>query len=401
MIKQVYLDNAATTSVSAPVLKAMLPYFGDCFGNPSEPHLWGITARKAIEESRGKVLKFFNLKKGTVVFTSGATESINLAHKGAIEAALLKFPKKKPHVITTTIEHKATLETLRHLEKLGLAKVTYLPVDREGSISLADLKKAITKATVLVSLIYVNNEVGAVQPVEQVGQILKEINRKRERPILLHLDATQAVAYLEVDMKRLNVDLLSFSAHKINGPKGTGALVLREGVSLVRQMDGGNQESGFRSGTENVPGIVGLGKALDELRDKGEKAKQVGALRDQLIKGVLKINGVELTGPPRLWRGRKIQRAPQIASFVFSGLEGEALLLMLSDKGIAAASGSACTAGDLNPSHVLMAMGIKREACHGSLRFSLSGETIKEEIDYVLKVLQGLVKKLRKMAPSF
>jgi len=376
--KQVYLDNAATTPVSSSVLKAMLPYFKDCFGNPSEPHLWGITARKAVEESRKKVLGFFNLKKGQVVFTSGATESINLALKGVAEAF------EKPHIITTAVEHKATLETVKHLEKSSLVKATYLPVDQEGLISLTGFKKAVTKDTVLVSLIYVNNEVGTIQPVKQVGQILKEINQKRKTPILFHLDATQVVAYLEVDMKRLNIDLLSLSAHKINGPKGTGVLILKKGTPLIRQMDGGNQEDGLRSGTENVPGIVGLSQALDELKNKSEKAKRVKALRDQLIRGVLKIKGVKLTGS-------KVHRAPQIASFVFKGLEGEALLLMLSDKGIAAASGSACTAGSLNPSHVLTAMGIKPELSHGSLRFSLSGETTKEEIDYVLKVLPDLV----------
>ena len=393
MMKQVYLDNAATTPVSVSVLKAMLPYFKDCFGNPSELHLWGVTARKAVEESRKKVLSFFNLKKGEIVFTSGATERINLAHKGVIEAYRLKFPKIKPHIITTTIEHKATLETIRHLEKLGLVKATYLSVDHQGLISLDQLKKAITKETALISLIYVNNEVGTVQPIGEIGVWLKKINRNRKTSVLFHLDATQAVAYLEVDMEKLNIDLLSFSAHKINGPKGTGALVLREGVSLIRQMDGGNQENSLRSGTENVPGIVGLGQALIDFEDKTKTAKKVIGLRDKLIKGILKIKGASLTGAEEA-------RAPHITSFVFESLEGEALLLMLSDEGIAAASGSACTAGNLSPSHVLTAMGIKKEACHGSLRLSLSGETTEEEIEVVLQVLPKLVKKLRKMAPS-
>jgi cysteine desulfurase len=268
-----------------------------------------------------------------------------------------------------------------------------LPVDDEGLISFDDLEKKITKDTVLVSLIYVNNETGTVQPVEKLGQLLEKINKTRKMPIALHLDATQAVAYLNTDMQKLKVDLLSMSAHKINGPKGTGVLVYRKNVSLVRQMDGGSQEDNLRSGTENVAGIVGLARALTDLNNKKQIAQKVSVLRDKLIKGVLAIDGVRLTGSPK-------QRAPHIASFVFDGLEGESLVLMLSDKGVAAASGSACTAGNLNPSHVLTAMGVKKENCHGSLRLSLSSQTTEAEIDRVLKVLPLLVKKLRLMAPQ-
>ena len=388
---KVYLDNAATTPVEPRVLQAMLPYWEEKFGNPSSIHAWGQEARKAIDKAREQVAKALGAKPKEIIFTSCATESINLAHKGLIEST-------KRHLITSQVEHKAVLEACKHLEKLGIAQVTYLPVDKLGMVKIKDVEKAIRPETVLVSLMYVNNEVGTIEPIEEIGRLIKKINESRignqESKIYFHTDATQAIQYLNCDVNRLGVDLLSLTGHKIYAPKGIGALYLREGTPLVRQQDGGGQEYKLRAGTENVPYIVALGKAIElVVQHRLSHAQRIAKLRDKLIKGVLQIPGVELTGHPT-------QRVPHIASFVVKGAEGEAILLLLSDKGIAASSGSACTSGLLKPSHVLTAMGIRPEVAHGSLRFSLSKHTTEKEIDYVLKVLPGVISQLRKMAPK-
>ena len=277
----------------------------------------------------------------------------------------------RPHIITTAIEHKAVIETCRHLASLGWADVTYLPVDCFGKVSLDALKKAITKNTVLISVGYVNNEVGTIQPISEIGELIKKINLKRKGRIYFHTDATQAIKYLNVSVESLGVDFLSFTGHKINTPKGIGVLYKREGVEIVRQMDGGAQEGNLRAGTENVPYIVGIGKAIELIKTSKSQITNLKNIQKKLIKGVLSIKGTVLTGHP-------IERAPHIASFIVDGVEGEAMVLHLSDLGIIASSGSACTSGDLRPSHVLAAMGIPPEKSHGSLRFSLDGSTFYE-----------------------
>jgi cysteine desulfurase len=397
---RVYLDNAATTKVDSRVVAAMEAYFTRFFGNASEPHLWGQEARKAVDEAREKLAKFFAARPSEIIFTSCATESINFSHKGLIEEIRIQRYKdiKRPHIITSQIEHKAVIETCKHLEKLGLAKVTYLPVDKYGLVKVDDVRRSIRPETVLVSIMYVNNEVGTVEPIAEIGKLIKEINKFRiqnsEFRIYFHTDATQAIQYYDCRVEKLGVDLLSFSGHKLHAPKGVGALYIRKGTPIIRQQDGGGQEYRLRAGTENVPYIVALGKAVEIAKRQIGKTSKLQSLRDKLIKGVLKIPGTKLTGHP-------IERAPHVASFVVDGAEGEAMLLLLSEEGIAASSGSACTSGILEPSHVLTAMRVPAALAHGSLRFSLSKGTTEEEVAYVLKVLPRIVERLRKMNPLY
>lgn len=409
--KKIYLDYAATSPVTNEVLTAMKPYFSQDYGNPSEPHLWGQKARFAIDTSRQKIADFLGAKPQEIIFTSCATESINLVHKGLIEAiretrnAIRNTPasptggqNKKPHIITSSVEHKAVLETCEHLEKLDWVKVTYLPVDKDGLVKIKDLKEAIRPETVLVSIIYVNNEIGTIQPIAEIGKLIKEINILRlssnSLPIYFHTDATQAIQYYNCQADYLGVDALSLSGHKFYAPKGVGVLYLRQGTPLVRQQDGGGQEYRLRAGTENVPYIVALSQAIEAVKKQNLEIKSsIEKLRDKLINGVLQIKGIELVGA-------KAERAPHIATFLVDGAEGEAMLLLLSEKGIAVSSGSACTSGLLQPSHVLTAMGIPPEKSHGSLRFSLGKENTEEEIDYVIEILPEIINKLRKMAPN-
>jgi len=406
-MKKIYLDNAATTAVHPEVIKAILPYFTQKFGNASEPHQWGQEAKMAIEESRRIIANFLGAKPEEIIFTSCATESINLCHKGFVEAVRSQ-KGVTPHIITTLIEHKAVLETCKHLEKLGVAEVTYLPVDKYGLVKIEDLKKAIKPDTILVSVMYVNNEVGTIEPIREIGQLIKRVNQSlitnHQPPIYFHTDATQAIQYLDCDVDKLGVDFLSFTGHKFYAPKGIGGLYVRKGTPLVRQQDGGGQEKELRSGTENVPYIVGIAKVLQLTINKPASrdsfgmqqltTKRITRLRDKLIKGVLeKIPETILTGHPTI-------RSPHIASFCFNGAEGEAILLRLDAEGIAASSGSACTSGSLEPSHVLLAMGIPAEVAHGSIRFSLGRETTEEEIDYVLEKLPKIIKEIREMAPK-
>jgi len=384
-MKKVYFDHAATSFVDPEVLKTMLPFFKDSFGNPSEVHFLGQEAKKAIERSRQAVAKFLNSRPDEIIFTSSATESINLAHKGLVES--LKG-EGKIHIITSGIEHKAVLNTCQHLEKLGWAEVTYLPVDKFGLVSLSDLKKAITPQTRLVSIMYVNNEVGTIQPIREIGDFLKKLNKQRKKKIFFHTDATQAMAYLNCRVDYLNVDLLSFTGHKIHAPKGIGALYIRKGVKLVKQQDGGRQEFNLRAGTENVPYIVGLAKAIS-LINGGKKVKKLTKdLTDQL----LKIPGVKLTGHPLL-------RAPHIVSLVIENVESESMLLLFSDRGIAVSAMSACNSDLLKPSHVLEAMQIPKNLLNNALRFSLGKNNTKEEIDYVVRNFKEVVSYLRKLAP--
>jgi cysteine desulfurase len=392
-MKKVYLDNAATTKVDPVVIRAMLPYFDKYYGNPSEYHQLGLIAKKALEASRSGLAIFFNCAGEEIIFTSSATEAINLAHKGLIEKKSGQFQKlkAKPHVITSKIEHKAVLETCIHLEKTGQAEVTYLDVDKYGLISLSDIRNSIRKNTVLVSIIYVNNEVGTIEPITQIGRLIKNENRTRKLKIAFHSDATQAIGYLNCDVNKLGVDLLSFTGHKIHAPKGVGALFVRRGIGIDRQMDGGDQERSLRSGTENVPYIVALGEAVSQIQNNKSPAK-IDQLQKFLIDNLSKIPGFTLTGHPK-------QRAPHIVSFIINGIEGESLVLRLSEKGVFISSGSACTSSSLRPSHVLTAMGFRPEESHGAIRLSLGKDTTEPELEYVVSILPKIVNDLRKMSP--
>jgi cysteine desulfurase len=410
-MKSIYLDYAATTPVSPQVLKKMQPYFADYFGNPSEIHKWGAKASEGIKFARLQISQALNCSPSEITFTSCATESINLSHKGLIESLILpnhpNSPKEHqlassaylPHIITTQIEHKAVLETVAHLEKLGWAKVTYLPVDKNGLVSVADVEKAITKNTVLVSIMYVNNEVGTIQPIAEIGELIKKINVSRlttdDSHLFFHTDTTQALPYLDCDIKKLNVDLLSFTGHKIYAPKGIGGLFIKSGTPITRQQDGGSQENNLRAGTESVPLIVGLGQATElAIRNRAKESSRLKILQQSLISQISLIPQINLTGHPT-------KRAPHIVSFIVKDVEGEAMMLLLSDLGIAVSTGSACNSQVLTSSHVLEAMGITAEDSHGSLRLSLGKDTTKEDIDYAINSIKKVVMKLRRMSPDF
>ncbi len=411
-MKSVYLDYAATTPVDPEVKKAMQPFFSDIFGNPSEIHKWGLKARGSVKNARAQVAKALHCQTSEIIFTGCATESINLAHKGLIEVLISPNPafgearrRRLPHIITSSIEHKAVLETCKHLEKLGWATVTYLPVDEYGSVSVTSVEKAITPDTVLVSIMFVNNEVGTIQPIAEIGALVKKINVSRlttrfarradDSRLFFHTDATQALPYLNCDVGKLGVDLLSFTGHKIYAPKGVGVLFVKKGTPLIRQLDGGSQENNLRAGTENVPYIVGLGKAVElTAKNKIKESIRLESLQTSLISQISLIPHIKLTGHPK-------QRAPHIASFIVENVEGEAMMLLLSDLGIAVSTGSACTSQSLSASHVLSACGIPPEDSHGSLRISLGKDTTKQDIDYAVSCIKKVVTNLRKMAPKF
>lgn len=385
MSKAIYMDHAATTHVKKEVIDEMLPYFNEVFGNPSSVHLFGRNSRKAVEKAREQVAKAINAKPEEIYFTSGGTESDNWAIKGTVKT----LKAKGNHIITTTIEHHAVLHTCEQLEKEGF-EVTYLPVDEFGLINLEDLKAAIKPNTVLISIMFANNEIGTIQPIEEIGEIAKA------HKILFHTDAVQAIGSVKVDVETQHIDMLSLSAHKFYGPKGVGALYIRKGFKPFNLIEGGHQERNRRAGTENVPGIVGLGKAIElATTDIEAHAEKLIALREKLISNVMKeIKFTRLNGHPT-------KRLPGNTSFCFRYIEGEALLLSLDLKGIAGSSGSACTSGSLDPSHVLLAIGLEHEIAHGSLRLSLGDLTTEEDIDYVLEVLPEIVQRLRNMSPLY
>ena len=382
----VYMDHTATTPTSPEVLKAMMPYFGEKFGNPSSVYSFSRESRKAIEKARTQVANALNADPSEIYFTSSGTEADNWALKGTLEKAKISG---KNHIITTAIEHHAILHTCDYLKKFEGAEVTYLPVNSEGLVSVDDVKNAITDKTALVSIMFANNEVGTIEPISEIGALC------RERKIQFHTDAVQAAAHLKIDVKAMNIDMLSMSAHKMYGPKGVGALFLRKGLSPENFMHGGAQERRRRASTENIAGIVGFGEAMEILQGRLENDKTVNsARRDRLIAGILekiphaKLNGA--TGDKRL---------PNNINFSFIGVEGETLLLDLDAKGISASTGSACSSESLDPSHVLLALGLKHEMAHGSLRFTIGRLTTDEQIDYVLNVLPEIVAKRRAMSP--
>lgn len=402
MPKKIYLDYAATTPVDKEVLKAMLPYFSDKFGNAMSVHSFGQEARKAVDKAREKAADFFNCQPNEIIFTSGATESNNLAIKGILRAYYSKF-KAKPHIITTAFEHHCVLDTCKILEKEETAEITYLPVYKNGVVKISDIKKAIRPNSILISVMYVNNEIGTVQPVAEIGKLLKQIRNKRKQnykaPALnhypfFHTDATQAVSYFDCDVKKLGVDLMSMSAHKIYGPKGAGVLCVHKDTPIKRIQDGGDQEYKLRAGTHNVPGIVGLGAAIDQLTTRNSQfaAKNILKLRNYLIKRVLKeIHGSYLNGDLK-------RRSPNNANFRFNNVEGEGMVLSLDMEGIASSTGSACSSGALQPSHVLLALGLKPEQAHGSLRLTLGKYTTKKDIDTAINKIKKIIERLRRVS---
>lgn len=393
--RKIYLDYASTTPVDPRVFAVMKPYFSQKFGNPSSLHSFGQEASEAVEKSRKQAADFFGCEPGEIVFTSGATESNNFALKGAIIARISHFSEKKikPHVITTQFEHSCVLNSCKKLEEQGMAEVTYLPVGKDGVISANELKKNIKPNTALVSIMYANNEIGTIQPVREIGKLIAKENAGRETKIIFHTDAVQAVNYIDCKVESLGVDLLTASAHKIYGPKGVGLLYIRKNTPLKRIQDGGGHEYGLRAGTLNVPGIVGLGAALELAEyERPRNCKIVEKLRDHMIVRVLKeIKGAKLNGS-------KIKRIPNNANFIFKDVEGEGMLLGLDMEGIAVSTGSACSSGDLRPSHVLTAIGISEEESHGSLRVTLGKYTTKQEIDFFIEKLKEVIAKLRKIA---
>ncbi len=377
-MNKIYLDNGASTKVDPKVVEAMKPYFTEKYGNPSSIHSFGREAKKALENSRKIIAKSINAKQEEIIFTSGGTESNNLALKGIAFAN-----KDKNHIITTKIEHDCVLESAKWLETQGF-KVTYLNVDKEGFVNPKDLEKAITDKTILVSIIHGNNEIGTIQDLEALGKICKKHN------VLFHTDACQSYTKTEIDVEKQNLNLVSLNAHKIHGPKGVGALYIREGTKITPLQHGGGHEFSLRSGTENIAGIVGFAEAV-KLADKGY-INYMTKLRDKLIKGVLKIPNVKLNGP-------REKRLCNNANFSFKSIEGESIIGRLDLEGVSASTGSACSSKTLEPSHVLLAIGLTREDAHGSLRLSLSRFTKEEDIDCVIKILPNIVKKLRSISP--
>ena len=379
----VYADNAATTRISDSVFQAMVPFLTEKYGNASSLYGLGRDSRRAIEAAREKTAKALGAEPREIYFTSCGSESDNWAIKST---ALAMAQKGKKHIITTVFEHHAVLHTCQALERQGF-EVTYLPVEPNGVVDIEKVKEAVRPDTALVTIMYANNEIGTIQPIPEIGALCQE------KGVLFHTDAVQAVGAGPIDVKAQNIDLLSLSAHKFHGPKGIGALYIRKGLVIPNLVDGGGQERGRRAGTENNAYIVGLGTAIETAcASIEEKNTRVSAMRDKLIAQLLQIPHTRLNGDP-------IKRLPGNVNISFEGVEGESLLLMLDSRGICGSSGSACTSGSLDPSHVLLALGLKHETAHGSLRLSLSGENTMEDVDYILEQLPPIVQRLRDMSP--
>ncbi|MCW5971624.1 MAG: cysteine desulfurase NifS [Blastocatellales bacterium] len=389
MMRRVYLDNSASTRVDDEVVEAMLPYFTEQYGNASSTHQWGQHAKQAIEDARAQVARLLNAQPTEIVFLSGGTESDNLAIKGIAAAHC----SRGRHIITSAFEHPAVLASCDQLEAQGFT-LTRLPVYREGIVRLKDVRAALTDETILVTVMLANNEIGTIQPIAEIGTLVAERRAAGQRHLHLHTDAVQAVGKIPVDVKQLGVDLLTFTAHKIHGPKGVGALYVRRGVRITSQMHGGRHERDRRAGTESVPLIAGIGKAAELARvHMDERAVHMRQLRDYLEAQIIeRIPDVSRNGDAE-------QRVPGVANFNFDFVEGEGLQISLDLKGIAVSTGSACSSGSTEPSHVLLAIGLPRDSGHGSLRFSLSKDTTREEIDYVIETLPAIVEKLRKISP--
>lgn len=385
MATKIYMDNAATTPVRDEVLDTILPYFKEFYGNASSVYSIAKESKKALEKAREQVAKGIGAKAEEIYFTAGGSESDNMALRGVAEA----LAKKGNHIITTKIEHHAILHTGEYLEKQG-CEVTYLPVDEFGKISLEELEKSIRPETILISVMFANNEIGTIQPIAEIGKLA------HEKGILFHTDAVQAVGHVAIDVNEMNIDLLSMSGHKLGAPKGIGAIYIRKGIPILPLIFGGAQEKKKRAGTENIPGIVGLGKAVElAVSEMETETKRLIHLRDKLINGILeKVPHSRLNGHPT-------DRLPGNCNISFGYIEGESMLLLLDAMGVAASSGSACTSGSLDPSHVLMAIGLPHEIAHGSLRLTLDRGNTEEEVDFILEKIPEVVQKLRDMSPLY
>ena len=385
MAKLIYLDNAATTQVYPEVLDAMLPYFTEYYGNPSAIYSFAGESKKAVDEARTNVAALINARTEDIYFTGGGSESDNWALKATAEA----YESKGKHIITSRIEHHAILHTCAYLEQKGY-EVTYLDVDEDGKISLEELEKAIRPDTILISIMSANNEIGTIEPIKEIGKIA------HDHGVLFHTDAVQAFGHIPIDVEEMNIDMLSASGHKINGPKGIGVMYIRKGVKIRSFIHGGAQERKRRAGTHNVPGIVGIGTAAKLAKENmAERSAKEIALRDHLIERVLK----EI--PYTRLNGHRTDRLPNNANFCFRFIEGESMLILLDQAGICGSSGSACTSGSLDPSHVLLAIGLPHEIAHGSLRLTLSAETTMEQIDFTVDCLKKIVERLRSMSPLY
>ncbi len=378
-MKKVYLDNAATTQVAKEVVEVMQPYFLEKYGNASCLHSWGQEARDAVEQSRKVIAEKINAEPEEIIFTGGGSESNNLAIKGTA----FQLKDKGNHIITSEFEHPAVLNICKALGKKGF-EVTYVAIDKNGFVNLEQLKNSITNKTVLVSIMHANNEIGTIQNINEIGNICKENN------IVFHTDAVQSFAKVPIDVKKENITLASFSAHKLHGPKGIGALYIKKATKLKKQIDGGHQEFNQRSGTENVPGIIGFAKAVEVITEKN--IENITEFRNYLINELLKIKGTALNGS-------QDNRLCNNVSISFKNVEGESILLSLDDKGVAVTTSSACTSSKLESSHVLKAIGLKSEDAHGTIRFTLSKYTTKEELDYTIESVRGIIKKLRGISP--
>lgn len=382
-MRKVYLDNAATTALSPKVLEKMMPYLTDIYGNASSPHSFGQTARIGVEHAREQVARAINADPSEIVFTGCGTESDNTVLFGVAE----RYAKKGDHIITTNVEHHAILHSCAALEKKGI-RVTYLPVDKDGLVTPEQVRDAITDKTILVSAMFANNEVGTIMPIPEIAAVC------HEKGVLFHTDAVQAAGHIPIDVKAMGIDMLSISGHKFHGPKGVGVLYERKGIRLPSYIIGGEQEKGRRAGTENVAGIVGLGEALElAVTNMSETSARMTRMRDRLIEGI------EATIPEVKLNGHRTKRLPNNVNFSIKYIEGESILLMLDMAGIAASSGSACTSGSLDPSHVLLALGLTHEVAHGSVRMTLGDDTTDEDIDYVLETLPKVAHRLRAMSP--
>jgi len=376
---KVYLDNGATTKVAPEVVKAMIPYFTEQYGNASSLHGFGQAAKEALDNARAVIAKRINAEPEEIIFTSGGTESNNLAIKGIAYA----HKDKGNHIITSKIEHPAVLAACATLEREGF-KISYIDVDKEGFVKLGQLEKTITDKTILVTIMHANNEVGTIEPIKEIGEICKK------HKVIFHSDAVQSFTKVPIDIKKINVDLVSLSSHKIHGPKGVGALYIRKGIKIKKLADGGGHEFRIRAGTENIPGIVGFAKAVELVKEKD--IQHMTKLRDTLIAELLAIPHTQLNGS-------KKERLCNNVNISFHYIEGESLLMSLDDNGIAVSTGSACSSHSLTPSHVLMALGLKAEIAHGSIRFTLSKYTTEKEINYTIKIVKEVVEKLRKFSP--
>jgi len=394
MPKRIYFDYAATTPIDKSVLQKMMPYLKNKYGNASSLHKFGQEANNALDEARERVAKFLNCKPAEIIFTGSASESDNLAIRGVIKAIKKKKQAgERIHVITSKIEHKAVLETFKDIEKDG-ARVVYLPTGTDGLINLDDLRAEITPETDLISIMYANNEVGSIQPIKKIGEIVAKINKNEEHPVYFHTDAAQAANWLDCDVGKLGVHLLTLSGHKIYGPKGVGVLYIKEGTPILPIIFGGDQEWKLRAGTENIANIVGMAEAIKKIKHTKSEFMEMAKMRDMLVKGVLSnVQGSKINGPKKEEDG-----LPNIVNFSFLGVEGESLVIALDQQGIAASTGSACTSTALMPSHVLIAMGLIDLDAHSSLRISLGKYTTIQEINRFIKTLPKIIERLRKIS---